>query len=172
MSNDWSWTHRPWGDGNNDDGPIAGPDGQPILVAVGDLGDTVISGSGGISNTGTVDATPAAPISMAGSNLTINVSYDQSSGLPSGFVNAINYAVTYLESVFTTPTPTTVNIDVGFGEIGGQTMEANALGESESFLAGYSYSTIKSALAATDPSAAASLPGDPAGFRLDVGFDG
>src|SRR5581483_10929292 len=64
----------------------------------------------------------------------------------------------YYESLFTTATPTTVNIDVGYGEIGGQTMGSDALGESESFLAGYSYSAIKSALAAVDPSAAASLP--------------
>ena len=87
----------------------------------------------------------------------INVSYDQNvSSLPAGFVAAINYVVSYYESIFTAPI--TVNIDVGYGEIDGQQLQSDALGESETFLGDYSYSSIVNALAGVDPSAAASLP--------------
>jgi hypothetical protein len=136
--------------------PLIGPNGQPLLATFGDLGDTLVSG-GTASSGSSGSGSGSSPVSGSGAGLVINVTYDQPvSGLPSGFVAAINYVVNYYESIFTTPA--TVNIDVGYGEIGGQAMASNALGESESFLAAYNYSTIKSALATSDPSAAASLP--------------
>ena len=61
--------------------------------------------------------------------MNLDVSFDQSvSSLPSGFVAAVNYVVNYFDSLFANPV--TINIDVGYGEIDGQTMAANALGES------------------------------------------
>src|SRR6185312_7603217 len=131
--------------------PLLGPDGQPVLAMTGDLGDTVVAGStapSGASGGGS----GTSPISGSGAGLVINVTYDQpTSSLPSGFIAAVNYVVNYFESLFSTPT--TVNIDVGYGEIGGQSMEANALGESESFLGRYDYTTLKTALANADPGA-------------------
>jgi hypothetical protein len=67
--------------------------------------------------------------------------------------------------------PISVNIDVGWGEVNGQTLGAGALGESESYIDGpYTYSQIKSALGATastsadDKAALASLSStDPTG---------
>src|SRR5450631_459124 len=104
-----------------------------------------------------------------GTGFVINVTYDQSAAsLPSGFVAAINYAVTYFESIITSPS--TVNIDVGFGTIAGQPLASGVLGESETLLANYSYGTIQSALAAVDPGAAASMPTSaPAGGSMFIG---
>jgi Holliday junction resolvase-like predicted endonuclease len=137
--------------------PAAASPGN-VLPLVGDLGviyqapTQLQSDSGGSSG-----STPASSPSGNSSGFVINVSYDQSvSSLPAGFVAAVNYVVSYYESIFTAPI--TVNIDVGYGEIDGQQLQSDALGESETFLGDYSYSSIISALAAVDPSAAASLP--------------
>ena len=64
--------------------------------------------------------------------------------------------------------PITVNIDVGWGEVAGQSL-GGALGASETNLGVFSYSQVKAALAADatsadDATAVASLPGsDPTG---------
>ena len=59
----------------------------------------------------------------------INVSFDQNqSSLPSGFVTAVNYVVSYFDTLFTNNV--TLNIHVGYGEIDGQSLASNALGES------------------------------------------
>ena len=132
------------------------PDGT--LPLVGDLGTIyqpsipMQSESGGSS-----ESSPASAPSSNASGFVINVSYDQSvSSLPAGFVAAINDVVSYYESIFTAPI--TVNIDVGYGSIDGQQLQSDALGESETFLGDYSYSSIVNALAGVDASAAASLP--------------
>ena len=158
MSNGSFFRDRHSHDNYDSDSPLTGPDGQPMLAMVGDLGDTLVSSGAAPSGSSDSGGAPvSSPPAGSGTGLVINVTYDQStSSLPSGFVAAVNYVVNYYESLFTTPT--TVNIDVGYGEIGGQSLGSNALGESESFLAAYSYSAIKSALANSDPSAAASLP--------------
>ena len=91
-----------------------------------------------------------------------NISFDQAIGsLPTGFVAAINYVVDYFDHLFTDNI--TINIDVGFGEVNGQSLSSGALGESITNLNSYSYSAIKSALTgdATSPAdatAIASLP--------------
>jgi hypothetical protein len=82
----------------------------------------------------------------------INVIYDQSvSSLPAGFVAAVNYVVNYFDSVFTNPV--TVNIDLGYGEIAGQALGSGALGESETYLDSYGYSTVLNALRGNEPGA-------------------
>lgn len=109
-------------------------------------------------------ATPAAttPPPAAPSGLVINVTYDSSvSSAPSGFTAAINAAVAYLEKEFTNSM--TLNLRVGYGEVGGTTIGAGALGESETNYDVVSYATLHSALLshATQPdqvTAAATLP--------------
>src|SRR5437660_10896223 len=117
-----------------------------------------------------------------------NIIYDQSLGsLPAGFVTTINAVVNFFQSTFTDSA--TVNIDVGFGEVHGQTLSqveldkgyptsadapnilphspllsAGALGASSTYLASFSYSQITTALtkdasSGDDASAVLSLPG-------------
>src|ERR1700730_2572557 len=82
----------------------------------------------------------------------INVIYDQSQGsLPSGFVAAVNYVVNYFDTTFTNAV--TVNIDLGYGEIAGQSLGSGALGQSATYLDSVAYSTGVSALKANQPSA-------------------
>src|SRR5437899_11816297 len=77
----------------------------------------------------------------------IHVSFDTSvNGAPAGFQAAIDYAVSFLNSKFTDPT--SVNIDVGYGEVGGTALDAGALGESSTYIRHYSYAQVRSALAA------------------------
>lgn len=141
-----------------------------LLPMVGDLGTlyqpsvAMQSGPGGSSS-----SSPASTPSNNSSDFVINVSYDQSvSSLPSGFVTAINDVVGYYESIFSAPI--TVNIDVGFGEIDGQQLQSDALGESETFLANYNYSSVVNALAGVDAAAAASLPSSmPANGAMWIG---
>src|SRR5207249_4484390 len=100
--------------------------------------------------------------------LVFNITYDGSvSSAPAGFTSAITDVVNYYESVFNDPI--TVNIDVGWGEVAGLTLASGALGESVINLGLFSYSQVKTALAAgaksaDDTTAVASLPGsDPTG---------
>src|SRR5450759_4830757 len=91
----------------------------------------------------------------------INVTYDQSS-LPAGFVAAVNYVVNYFDTTFTNSI--TVNIDLGYGEIAGQSLGSGALGESETYFDSVGYSQAVNALRANQPSAAqqaaySTLPG-------------
>jgi hypothetical protein len=94
----------------------------------------------------------------------INVTYDQNvSSLPAGFVAAVNYALNYLDSLFASPV--TININVGYGEIDGQSLSANALGESLPAYQGTpgnvlieNYSQVRSALIAANAPGASTLP--------------
>jgi len=79
--------------------------------------------------------------------MNIVLTYDQSvNTLPAGFVNALNAVVQFYDSQY--DNPITVNIDVGYGEVDGQSLGQGALGESETFLNEYSYSAVRSALIA------------------------
>ena len=140
------------------------PPGDGILY--GDL-DTnaivpipVVSGSGGGGSGSGSGAGSSGGSQSAG--LIINVSYDSSvANAPAGFEADIAEGVQFFESQITTPV--TLNIDVGYGEIDGQSLAGNALGESESYLIQTNYSTLRNALIAhatspADQSAIASLP--------------
>ena len=82
----------------------------------------------------------------------INVTFDQPlSGLPTGFVSAIDYVVNYLDQAFSNPV--VINVDVGYGEIAGQSLGSGALGESEAYIDPVNYSTAVSALKNNEPSA-------------------
>jgi hypothetical protein len=99
--------------------------------------------------------------------LTINVDYDASvASAPAGFKTTVAAAVSYLESLFSTPI--TVTINVGYGEVDGSSLGSD-LGQSESTGTDVSYSALRSALLArtattNEVAAAASLPvNDPTG---------
>lgn len=127
--------------------PLYAPDGSSSSTA----------GGGGTS--GAMGSTTAT---TTGSALAINISWDSSvSSAPIGFTTAVLAAVQYLENQFTDAV--TVNISIGWGEVNGTSLGSNALGESESYLSSYSYSSLRSAGAsdatsADDQSAVASLP--------------
>src|SRR5690242_2292896 len=110
--------------------------------------------------TGSGSSATSGGFSSAG--LIINVSYDASvASAPAGFKTAVDAVVQWFESHFSDPI--TINIGVGYGEVGGQTMGAGSLGQSMYFLGSYNYSTVKNALAAdatttSDATALASLP--------------
>lgn len=98
----------------------------------------------------------------SGSPFVINISWDASVvSAPSGFTAGVTAAVQYLESQFSDAV--TINISVGYGEVGGTAMGGNSLGQSLSYLTSTSYSALIGALAkdattATDASSVASLP--------------
>ncbi len=59
----------------------------------------------------------------------INVTYDQNvDSLPTGFVTAVNYVVSYFDSLFTNPI--TIDINVGYGECAGIPLGSGALAAS------------------------------------------
>src|ERR1039458_7164853 len=88
----------------------------------------------------------------------INVTFDQiTANLPAGFVSAVNYVVNYFDNLFTNPT--TLTIDVGYGEIVGSSLGSGTLGASEA--TGYvapSYSSVVNALQAQSAPGASTLP--------------
>lgn len=118
----------------------------------------------------------AAALIAAGSAeaLVINPTYDSSvNSAPAGFKTAFQDAVNYFDSTFSNPV--TVNIGVGWGEIGGSAIGGGALGESETYLAGYySYGQVRNAMisdarSSADQSAIASLPAsDPTGGQSEL----
>ena len=111
-------------------------------------------GGGGSSTTGS-GTTTTTTTTTTSSGFTININWDSSvSSAPSGFTTAVTAAAQYLESLFSDPI--TVTIDVGYGEVAGNALGSNALGESESFLSSYSYGTLVNALGANATTAAAS----------------
>ena len=147
----------------------------PILAWSGDLGSTI--GSNAVSNlgliieggtgagTGTGGGSGSGGVvetSGASSGLIIDVTYNSSvANAPSGFTTAVGEVVSYYESHFSNPV--TINIDVGYGEVAGQSLASGALGESETALTSVSYSQLQNALvtnadAIGDTAAAASLP--------------
>jgi len=84
----------------------------------------------------------------------INLIYDASvDNAPSGFKSAMAYAAQYLDSLITNPI--TVNIQVGWGEIGGQPMQSGAIGEGEQDTwTVVSYSQLEGYLSANSSSSA------------------
>ncbi|HUI26666.1 MAG TPA: NF038122 family metalloprotease, partial [Candidatus Kryptonia bacterium] len=84
--------------------------------------------------------------------MNINLIFDSTvNGAPAAFKTALTAVVQFLDTTFTNPI--TVNVDVGFGEIAGQSMGSGALGESETYYNSYSYTQIRTALAQNATSA-------------------
>jgi hypothetical protein len=91
---------------------------------------------------------PPPPPTVVGSpdGLQIDLIWDSSvARAPRGFMHAVADAAKYYTTLFSNHE--VINIDVGYGEIDGSTLAANALGESESY--GYltNYHTVTDALA-------------------------
>ena len=112
------------------------------------------SGSGGTTSgtsTGTTSTTTTSG-GTASAGLHINVTYDASvANAPAAFTTVVAAAVQWFQSHFSDPI--TININVGYGEVGGQTMTSFALGRSLYFVDTFSYSQVKNALAADAKSA-------------------
>jgi hypothetical protein len=92
----------------------------------------------------------------------INLIYDSSTAnAPAAFFTAMTYCVQYLDSLITNNI--TVNIDVGWGEVAGQSLPAGNLGEGGAEGMIMSYAQVQSALlahsnSAADATAYANLP--------------
>ncbi len=92
----------------------------------------------------------------------INLTYDSSTaGAPAAFFAAMNYCVQYLDSLITNNI--TVDIDVGWGEVAGQSLPAGNVGEGGAEGIILSYAQLKADLlansnSAADASAYANLP--------------
>jgi hypothetical protein len=85
-----------------------------------------------------------------GRRLQINATYDSSANLaPAGFKTAVQAAIQFFDTTFSNNI--VINIAFGWGEVGGQTMNSGAIGESlANYDTGYSYSQVKSALLNAD----------------------
>src|ERR1700691_2948967 len=96
--------------------------------------------------------------------LEIDVQYDSSvtnlettnPTVYSEFTGGVTAAVQALEQLISSPI--TVTIDVGYGEIGGQTLGSDDLGESETNWASESYSSVTSALIAENAPGSSTPP--------------
>ncbi len=147
----------------NDAGQVS-----PINSAGSPGGPGSSSHSGG--STPTHSSTPAPYlVTVTGSNLQIDLIWDSSvANAPSGFTAAVIDAAQFYVTNFTSSTggKTVLYIDVGYGEIAGTSLAANALGESESN--GYltNYSTVTKALAADGYSFSAT--NEPTGSQFFV----
>lgn len=115
-------------------------DGQivPLLTNA----DTNTGGGSGTGGTGTAPAT--APGTTT-SPFVINITYGASAAAaPAGFVTGVQAAVQYLQSQFTDPV--TINITIGFGEVAGAALGANALGTTLTYLTRTTYTDLFVAL--------------------------
>jgi len=135
----------------DDEGQVLPDPGQALAGgAVTTVGGTPVAG-----------AAVLAPVSSATSGFVINISWDSSANsAPAAFKSVITSAVQYLESQFTNAV--SLNINIGYGEVGGQALGYGALGMSMNFLNTFSYSQIRAALAShatttTDAAAMAAL---------------
>jgi hypothetical protein len=102
----------------------------------------------------------SAPLAHA---LTFNVIYDASvSSAPFEFTSGFQNAIGYFQSTFSNPV--SINLNVGWGEVGGQSL-GGSLGANSSYFINYDYATVRSAL--QNVAAPGYLPAtDPTGGRL------
>jgi hypothetical protein len=97
----------------------------------------------------------------------INITFDSSvANAPDGFTQTVLSVANFYAAKF--GDASTLNLNVGFGEVAGSTLPSGALGASSTYLASLGYSTLVSALkgdasSAADSSAIASLGRDPTG---------
>jgi hypothetical protein len=101
--------------------------------------------------------------------LTFNLTYDASTvGAPAGFFTAFQAAIDFYQSAYSDPI--TINLQVGWGQINGHSLNPGNIGQSSTFQQGYfTYDQIVAAVtsdatSADDATAVASLPAtDPTG---------
>ncbi len=132
----------------------------PALMLAGDLG-RFAAGSAGTGGAGSGSGGGLVLNNSSSSGLIINISWDASvANAPAGFQAGVEAVVSYFESHFSDPI--TITIDVGYGEVAGQSLGFGAIGESETVLTSVPYSALEAALvknanAIGDTAAAASL---------------
>ena len=87
----------------------------------------------------------------------INITYDSSvAAAPAGFKTAVQAAVQFFDTTFSNNI--SININFGWGEVGGSTMAPSSVGESSAIYdTFYTYSQVKSALLAADANTPAML---------------
>jgi hypothetical protein len=106
----------------------------------------------------------ASPLAQA---LTFDVTYDASvSGAPSGFTTAFQDALSFYENTFSNPI--SINIDVGWGVVGGQSLNVTLGANQFNYYQNASYTMVQSALsqATTDILPAS----DPSGRGVSVNY--
>jgi hypothetical protein len=137
---------------------------EPSPSSTGPLPTWIIEGSGTGGTSGGSGGTTGANsvVNQASGGLVINVVYDPGvSNAPAAFTADVQSVVNYYESHFSNPI--TITIDVGYGEVDGQSLGSGALGESITYFGQVSYSQLQSALVANlnangNSTAAATLP--------------
>ena len=138
---------------------------RPPVTAPGTVTGADVENSTGPSTAVVPDVAAPAPtqVTTAGSSLIFNLVWDSSvSSAPSGFMTDVIAAARFLESQLSDAV--TINVEVGYNEIGGGPLEPGALGESGTDLTSVSYASLVTALTntdstdATDQSVLASLP--------------
>jgi Big-like domain-containing protein len=135
----------------------------PVPMLAGELGSFAASTAGsGATGSGTGSGGTLISSSSGSSGLVINIVWDASvANAPAGFITTVDQVVSYFESQFSNPI--TITIDVGYGEVNGQSLGFGAIGESATVLTSVSYSALEAALinnanALGDTAAAASIP--------------
>ena len=122
---------------------------EPSPSSTGPLPTWIIEGSGTGGTSGGSGGTTGANsvVNQASGGLVINVVYDPGvSNAPAAFTADVQSVVNYYESHFSNPI--TITIDVGYGEVDGQSLGSGALGESITYFGQVSYSQLQSALVA------------------------
>jgi hypothetical protein len=119
---------------------------QTVLVFAsnGELVRGASGGPGGGGSNTAVSSLSSVSVGSAG-GLVINLNFDSSvAKAPSGFTAAVTAAAQYYSNMFTDPI--TIAIDVGYGEVDGQSLGSGALGESLTYISSYNYSQVTAAL--------------------------
>jgi hypothetical protein len=148
----WDWSFGAGHDGARGMLPL-GP--EYLLNADGQLSPVTGSHGGGTGGGGVVTASdtisPASTLVGSSTGLQIDLIWDasvQSNANWQAIEQAVITAAQFYTNTFSNHV--VLNIDVGFGEIAGSALSANALGESESY--GYitSYKTVENYLTSAD----------------------
>jgi hypothetical protein len=116
----------PMGDNSGSDG-LRGADSGPLLLSV--PRDALAGHQGNSGGTGSGSTVFAPTSSSSVSPFVINITWDASvASAPVGFTAGVTAAVQWFESHIVTPV--TVNIDIGWGEVGGVALSSNELAAS------------------------------------------
>ena len=154
----------PYDPGNINEGSAGSDRGTMVLADSNGLVGRHGSSLPASGSLGPVSLAAPAPITVTTgtSPFAIHIDWDASvASAPTAFSSAVIAAAQYLERQFTNAI--TVNISVGYGEVGGTSLGGGALGASQSYLQYVSYASLVAALRAhnqdaTDASVLASLP--------------
>ena len=145
----FDWTDADPGTGSS---PARAPAGKGAAADGRGSVESASHGQSGGSSTSTAaagTALAATLVTTAGSGLAINLQWDSSvtTATPAGFAADLIAVAHFLESQITTAA--TINLQVGYGTILGQSLSAGALGESSTNIRQVSSASLLAALNAT-----------------------